>query len=47
MSFIRYQSPMTGGSLTRYHTPAMRGRGLKDVTSEDGPIIQDFTFPKS
>ena len=39
MSFIRYQSPMTGGSITRYHTPAMQGRGLKeDVISEVGPI---------
>ena len=39
MSFIRYQSPMTGGSITRYHTPAMQRRGLKeDVISEVGPI---------
>ena len=39
MSFIRYQSPMTSGSITRYHTPAMQGRGLKeDVISEVGPI---------
>ena len=39
MSFVRYQSPMTGGSITRYHTPAMQERGLKeDVISEVGPI---------
>ena len=39
MSFTRYQSPMTGGGITRYHTPAMQGRGLKeDVISEVGPI---------
>ena len=41
MSFIRYQSPMTGGSITRYHTPAMQGRGLKDVISEVGPITTE------
>ena len=30
---------MTGGIITRYHTPAMQGRGLKeDVISEVGPI---------
>ena len=29
---------MTGGSITRYHTPAMQGRGLKGVISEAGPI---------
>ena len=40
-SFIRYQSPMTGGSITRYHTPAMQGRGLKDVISEVGPITTE------
>ena len=39
MSFIRYQSPMTDGSITRYHTPAMQGRGLKeDVIFEVGPV---------
>ena len=39
MNFIRYQSPMTDGSMTRYHTPAMQGRGLKeDGISEAGSI---------
>ena len=42
MSFIRYQSLMTGGSITRYHTPAMKGRGLKeDGISEVGPITTE------
>ena len=42
MSFIRYQSPMTGGSITRYHTPAMQERGLKeDGISEVGPITTE------
>ena len=35
---------MRGGSLWRYHTPAMCGRGLKeDVISEVGPIIIEST----
>ena len=34
---------MRGGSLRRYHTPAMCGRGLKDVISEVGPIIIEST----
>ena len=39
MSFIRYQSPMTGGIVMRYHKPATQGRRLKeDVISEVGPI---------
>ena len=39
MSFIRYQSPMTGGIIMRYHKPATQGRGLKeDVISEVGPV---------
>ena len=44
MSFIRYQSPMTGGSITLYHTLTKQGRGLKeDVISEVGPITIEFS----
>ena len=35
---------MRGGSLRRYHTPAMFGRGLKEhVIAEVGPIIIEST----